>query len=101
MIAQTLHVFKDGRHFVVACVDGGDIVIGVTPDEEKAAEGHLTGGQLLTVLPLAQAVEIARAILAHQAATAPRFASLDDDVDFDMEWVHDLNYGAGYYRAEL
>lgn len=96
MIAQTLHVFKDGRDFVVAGVDGGDIVIGVTPDEEKAAEGHLTGGQLLTVLPLAQAVEIARAILAHQAATA-----LDDDVDFDMEWVHDLNYGAGYYRAEL
>lgn len=63
IVAQTLHTFNSGDTFVGAQLDGGNLVIGETRNEEHANEGKFN---LLTVIPLADAVAMAKAILAAQ-----------------------------------
>lgn len=66
ILSQTLHTFNSGDTFVGAQIDGGNLVIGETRNDEHASEGRYD--HMLTVIPLAEAVEMAKAILASQAA---------------------------------
>lgn len=61
-IAPVLHTFKTGSTFVGASVDGQNLVLGETRNEEHAQEGRFP--QLLTVIPLQEAIALAKAILA-------------------------------------
>lgn len=68
ILAQPLHTFKDGDAHVAATIDGDSLVIAQTRNEEHASEGKY--GQLVTVINLADAVEMAKAILAAQEEAA-------------------------------
>jgi hypothetical protein len=103
MIAQISHQYKTADRVYTVKAEtqtthawvNGEPVFTETPVvilESANADGY--DRQLQAVMPLAQAIEIAKAVLA-QAAQAQR-----DESD-EMYWIHDLNYGAGHYRAEL
>lgn len=64
ILAQPLHTFKDGDTFVAATVEGDNLVIAQTRNEEHANEGNY--GQLVTVINLTDAIAMAKAILATQ-----------------------------------
>lgn len=66
ILAQTLHTFNTGDATVGAQIDGSNLVIGETRNDEHASEGRFD--HMLTVIPLADAIEMAKAILASQAA---------------------------------
>ena len=67
-VAQPLHTFKDGDAHVAATIEGDTFVIAQTRNEEHASEGKY--GQLVTVINLADAVAMAKAILAAQEEAA-------------------------------
>ncbi|MCC6457850.1 MAG: hypothetical protein IT328_23035 [Caldilineaceae bacterium] len=98
IIAQPLHTFKTGDTFVGATVDGDNLVIGETRNEEHASEGHFSN--LLTVIPLADAIAMAKAILtqAQQAEEdawieemyqrqLDHEALVDDAIEHDYNWI--------------
>lgn len=64
ILPHPLHTFKTGDTFVGATVEGGNLVLGETRNEEAANEGRFP--QLLTVIPLQEAIAMAKAILASQ-----------------------------------
>ena len=63
-VTQPDYVFKDGDTFIAAKVDLGTLVIAQTRNEEHASEGRF--GNLITVIPLQEAVAIAKVVLAAQ-----------------------------------
>ena len=77
ILAQPLHTFKDGDTFVAAAVEGDTLVIAQTRNEEHASEGNY--GQLVTVISLADAIAIAKAVLA---------AQVEEDAAFDA-WIEE------------
>lgn len=65
ILAQTLHTYKTADNvFVGATVEGQTLVIANTRNEEHASEGKFLN--LVTVIPLADAIAIAKAVLALQ-----------------------------------
>ena len=78
MLLQTLHTFKTGDTFVGAAVSGETVVISETRNAEHAAEGHF--GTLLTVIPLQEAIKMAKALIASQEEP------LTEDEKFDA-WI--------------
>lgn len=78
-----LHTYQDGDTHIAAAVDGENLLIGETRNEEQAAEGKFA---LRTVIPLQEAIAIARAVLAAQEA--------QDEVDFWLEREIDRQYDA-------
>lgn len=64
IIAQPFHKFQDGDTYIAAQVEGDTLVIASTRNEENAAEGQY--GNLITVIKLADAIAIAKAVLAQQ-----------------------------------
>lgn len=84
MLAQTLHQYQDGSAFIGATVDGDSVVIGQTRSVENAAEGRYN--DLLAAMPLVEAVELAKRILALQEAA--------EDAEIDRmaeEWEERLD----------
>lgn len=65
ILAQTIHTFNSGDTTVGAQIDGGNLVIGETRNDEHASEGRFD--HMLTVIPLADAIAMAKAILASNA----------------------------------
>lgn len=65
IIHPILYTYNSGDTFVGAQIDGGNLVIGETRNDEHASEGRFD--QMLTVIPLADAIAMAKAILASQA----------------------------------
>lgn len=63
-LAQPDYVFKSGDTFVAAKVELGTLVLADTRNEEHASEGRF--GNLITVIPLQDAIAIAKAVLAAQ-----------------------------------
>lgn len=100
MVAQTLHTFKTGTTFVGATIEAGNLVLGETRNEESAQEGRFN---LLTVIPLQEAIAMAKALLASQEpvidaeydafieAEWERYqdhqALMDDALEHDYEWI--------------
>jgi hypothetical protein len=78
ILAQTLHTFNSGSTFVGAQLDGGNLIIGETRNEENAQEGRFN---LLTVIPLQEAIAIAKAVLAAQEQA-------EEDAAFDA-WIEE------------
>lgn len=76
IVPQILHQFNSENTFIGVQLDGDVVVIGKTRNEEHAAEGRFLN--LVTVIPLAEAVAIAKALLATQQA--------DEDARYDA-WV--------------
>jgi hypothetical protein len=76
MLAQPDHVFKSGDTFVAAKVELGTLVLADTRNEEAAADGNFS--RLITVIPLQEAIAIAKAVLATQQA--------DEDAAYDA-WI--------------
>lgn len=68
ILAQPLHTFKDGNEFLAAQVEGQTLVIASTRNDEHAAEGQYSN--LVTVINLADAIAIAKAVLALQIDAA-------------------------------
>lgn len=64
ILAQPAHTFKTADTFVAAQVEGDTLIIAETRNEEAAADGNY--GRLLTVIPLVEAIAIAKAVLALQ-----------------------------------
>lgn len=81
MLAQPDYVFKSGDSFVAAKVELGTLVLANTRNEEAASEGYF--GNLITVIPLQEAIAIAKVVLAAQEQA-------DEDAAFDA-WV-ELQY---------
>ena len=75
-VTQPHHVFKSGDTFIAAKVELGTLVLADTRNEEHASEGHF--GNLITVIPLQEAIAIAKVVLAAQQA--------DEDAAYDA-WV--------------
>lgn len=86
MIAQTLHTFKTGQTFVGATVENGNLVLGETRNEENAQEGHF--GTLLTVIPLVEAIAMAKALLASQEP----IVDAAFDAHLEKEWERRQDY---------
>jgi 6,7-dimethyl-8-ribityllumazine synthase len=103
IVPQTLHKFNSGDTFVGANIANGNLVIGETRNEEHATEGKFP--QLLAVIPLAEAIAIAKAVLASQAQEQAdedaayeayieeqwrrhedRFALMDDALESDIRF---------------
>lgn len=78
MLSQPLHTFKTGDTFVGTAVAGETVVISETRNAEHAAEGHF--GTLLTVIPLQEAIKLAKALIASQEEP------LTEDEKFDA-WI--------------
>lgn len=77
ILAQPLHTFKSDEYtFVGAAIEGESLVIANTRNEEHAQEGQFLN--LVTVIPLADAIAIAKAVLATQEA--------DEDAAYDA-WI--------------
>lgn len=105
MIPHPLHTFKSDDQFVGAAIEGDTLVIANTRNEEHAQEGQYLN--LVTVIPLVEAVKMAKAILAMQEATnedawidelykrhQDRFALEDDALAHDVVFVDDFErYG--------
>lgn len=79
ILSQTLHTFKDGDTHVAAQIDGQTVVLGQTRNEEHASEGRFN---LLTTIPLQEAIAMAKAILALQEQEA------DEDEARFTEWLN-------------
>jgi hypothetical protein len=88
MLAQPHHVFKSGDAFVAAKVELDTLVLADTRNEEAAADGNYS--RLITVIPLQDAIAIAKAVLATQQA--------DEDAAYDawveMQYQRYLDYRA-------
>lgn len=110
IVAETLHQYKDGDTFIGVGVQGDNLVIGETRNEEHAAEGTYT---LHTVIPLQEAIAIARAVLAAQQAeeeaawidemyarTMDRQAVIDDALESDIRFWKENSYVAGAVKLE-
>ena len=76
MLAQPDYVFKSGDTFIAAKVELGSLVLADTRNEEAATEGNFS--RLITVIPLREAIAIAKVVLATQQA--------EEDAAFDA-WV--------------
>ena len=100
ILSQLLHSFKDGDTFVAAQVEGQNLVIASTRNDEHAAEGQYTN--LVTVIALADAIAIAKAVLAMQDVEDAAFEAhieaqwqrrqdylmlLDDAIEDDYAWI--------------
>jgi hypothetical protein len=77
ILAQPDYIYKDGDTFVAAKIDLGTLVLATTRNEEAANEGYF--GQLVTVIPLQEAIAIAKVVLAKQQQA-------EEDAAFDA-WV--------------
>jgi hypothetical protein len=75
-LSQPDYVFKSGDTFIAAKVELGTLVLADTRNEEHASEGHF--GNLITVIPLQEAIAIAKVVLATQQA--------DEDAAYDA-WI--------------
>jgi 6,7-dimethyl-8-ribityllumazine synthase len=76
MLAQPDHVFKSGDTYVAAKVELGTLVLAETRNEDAVADGNFS--RLITVIPLQEAIAIAKAVLATQQA--------EEDAAYDA-WV--------------
>lgn len=85
MLTQTLATFKTGQTFVGMTVENGNLVIGETRNEEAAQEGKF--GTLLTVIPLQEAIAMAKALLAAQEDEDAAF-----DAHLEKEWERRQDY---------
>lgn len=88
-----LHIYQDGDTYVAAQVDGESLILGETRNDEAAAEGKYT---LRTVIPLQEAIAIAKAVLAAQEAQAEYEFWLEREIDRQYDaWRdgQDLRYG--------
>lgn len=107
-----LHQYKDGDTFIAAQVDGDMLVLGETRNEEAAAEGHYI---LRAVIPLRDALALAKALLAKQQAadeetwleemyqrTLDRQALMDDALanEADVKFWRENAYVAGSVKLE-
>jgi hypothetical protein len=63
-LSQPQHVFKTGDTFVAAKVEFGTLILADTRNEEHASEGRF--GNLITVIPLQEAIAIAKVVLSAQ-----------------------------------
>jgi hypothetical protein len=77
MLAQPDYVFKSGDTFIAAKVELGTLVLADTRNEEHASEGHFSN--LITVIPLQEAIAIAKVVLATQQQA-------DEDAAYDA-WI--------------
>ena len=68
ILTQPLHTYKSDDQFVGASIEGDTLVIANTRNEEHAAEGQYLN--LVTVIPLQEAIAIAKAVLALQEEAA-------------------------------
>lgn len=112
ILAQPLHKYQDGDTIIAAAVEGGNLVFGETRNEEHAAEGRFA---LRTVIPLQEAIAIAKAVLAAQmqadedawidemyARTMDRAALVDDALESaaDVRFWRENAYVAGAVKLE-
>lgn len=79
ILAQPDYMFKDGDTFIAAKVELGTLVLANTRNEEAASEGHF--GNLITVIPLQEAIAIAKAVL----AKAEEEAALDAWIEAEAQ----------------
>lgn len=89
-----LLTYQDGDTYVAAQVDGDSLILGETRNEEAAAEGKFA---LRTVIPLQEALAIAKAVLAAQEAQAEYEFWLEREIDRQYDaWrdKQDLRYDA-------
>jgi hypothetical protein len=87
MLAQPDYVFKNGDSFVAAKVELGTLVLANTRNEEAANEGYF--GNLITVIPLQEAIAIAKVVLAAQEQA-------DEDTAFDAWMDRQYQYYLDY-----
>lgn len=78
ILSQPLHKYQDGKTFIAASIDNGQLVIAATGNEEKATEGNY--GQLVVVMNLKDAIAMAKGILATQEA--------NEDAKYDA-WIEE------------
>lgn len=105
-----LHKYQDGDTYIAAAVDQGMLILGHTRNEEQAAEGRHV---LHTVIPLQEAIAIAKAILAAQQQVEDeawldelyqrhldRQALVDDALESDVRFWRESSYVAGSVKLE-
>lgn len=85
-LAQPDYVFKSGDTFIAAKVELGTLVLADTRNEEHASEGRF--GNLITVIPLQEAIAIAKVVLAAQQQ-AEEDAAFDAWMDRQYQWYLD------------
>lgn len=82
ILSRTLHTYKTDDQFVGAAIEGDTLVIANTRNEEHAQEGQYLN--LVTVMPLVEAIAMAKAILATQQ-------QVEDDRWVDEQWQRHLD----------
>lgn len=82
ILSHPLHTFKSDDQFVGASIEGDTLVIANTRNEEHAQEGQYLN--LVTVIPLQEAIKMAKAILATQR-------QVDEDAMIDAMWERQLD----------
>lgn len=82
ILSQPAHVYKTADTFVGAAIEGDTLIIAETRNEEAASEGNYS--RLLTVMPLVEAIAMAKAILAAQV-------QVQDDAWVDEQWQRHLD----------
>lgn len=81
-ISHPIHVYKTSDTFVGAQIDGETLVLAESRNEDSAAEGNYS--RLLTVIPLQEAIVMAKAILAAQQQA-------DEDAMIEAMWQRHLD----------
>lgn len=82
ILTSPSHFYKTDDTFVGASVEGDTLVIANTRNEESASEGNYLN--LVTVIPLVEAIAIAKMVLASQQQA-------EDDAWVDEQWQRHLD----------
>lgn len=82
ILHQPAHTYKTADTFVGAQVEGDTLIIAESRNEEAASEGNYS--RLLTVMPLVEAIAMAKAILATQTQA-------QEDAHVDAMWQRHLD----------
>lgn len=83
IVTSLFHSFKtDAETFTAATIEGDTLIIANTRNEESASEGNYMN--LVTVIPLQEAIKIAKMVLASQQQA-------DDDAWVDEQWQRHLD----------
>lgn len=104
ILSHPLHVYKTDDQFVGAAIEGDTLVIANTRNEEHAQEGQYLN--LVTVMPLVEAIAMAKAILATQQQVEDDAwvdeqyqRHLDRQALLDSTLEHDINMYDSYERS--
>lgn len=104
ILHQPTHVYKTADTFVGASIEGDTLILAETRNEEAASEGNYS--RLLTVIPLQEAIAMAKAILATQAQAqedawidAQYQRHLDRQAMLDSTLEHDIVFEDAYPRS--